>query len=719
MFTCRTDMGPVHKRADRGAVVTKEVNRIMKRSMEYYELSRSEIAQDVLHGVGIGVWNSRQMWCPDPTAITDVLIPTGTLLTFKNLPFFAICRNYTPEELYRLTHGPKVDKRWNIPVVMKAIEWASAETTRLMGNTWQDTYWAPDKLVNRITNNSGFYASGMVQPISVIDFFFYDGEDKEAGWRRCMVFDAWGGYSTYESGVMPEKNSIDSRNDFLYDGRDTVYAEKMSEIIHFEFADLTALAPFTFHGVRSLGHMLYDICHLQNRMENKFSEAVFEQLLQYFRVHSRDDAERALKIQLANRGIIDDSVEFIKAQDRWQPNAPLIGMGMEQNRRIIEQNSSSYTQNQFPKDKTERTAFEVQAQVQAMMTLVSAALQQSYRYKLAEYQECYRRFMIPNSRDPDVREFRVRCLKRGIPEKMLCVEAWDLEPERVMGAGNKTLEMAISKQLMEWRPAFGAEAQQQILHDAVLAITDDAAKARALVPEQQTVSDSAVDAMRAFGSLMVGGEVQWKPNANATETAQVLLGEYGLVVASVNQTGGMATMPQIQGFSNVSKHIQALLQQIGMDKAQQELAKKMADALGKLDNMVKGFVQRLQEQMKSQSQNGDNGKAAELQAKIQSMLITAKAKSENTRESHAQRTAQRQAQFELEQQQRQQQHDLEMQRELQSQQVEDTATDIKTAAEIRRERAVTASDIGHEHAKTAAEIQRDRAKAAAEPKNEP
>jgi hypothetical protein len=307
MFSCRTDMGPVHKRMDRGVVVTKEINRPLKKSMEYFELGRNEIAQDVLHGIGIGVWNSRQMWCPDPTAITDVLIPTGTLLTFKNLPFFGICRNYTPEELYRLTHGPKVDKRWNIPVVMKAIAWAEKETSRLMGNTWQDTYWAPDKLVNRITNNSGFYASGMVQPVSVIDFFFYDCEDDEAGWRRAMIFDAWGGYSTYESGVMPEKNSIDSRNDFLYDGRDTVYAEKMSEIIHFEFADLSPLSPFTYHGVRSLGHMLYDACHLQNRMENKFAETVFEQLMQYFRVHSRDDAERALKIQLANRGIIDDS----------------------------------------------------------------------------------------------------------------------------------------------------------------------------------------------------------------------------------------------------------------------------------------------------------------------------------------------------------------------------------------------------------------------------
>src|SRR6266446_6742180 len=135
-FTVRTDMGPIHKRADRGAVVTKEINRFIKRSMEYYELSRSEIAQDVLHGTGIGVWNTKQFWCPDPTAIVDVLLPINTLLSFKNLPFFAICREYTAEELYRLTHGPKVDKGWNIPVVMEAIQWAEKETQQLIGNNW-------------------------------------------------------------------------------------------------------------------------------------------------------------------------------------------------------------------------------------------------------------------------------------------------------------------------------------------------------------------------------------------------------------------------------------------------------------------------------------------------------------------------------------------------------------------------------------------------------
>ncbi len=697
-FTARTDMGPQHKRADRGAVVTKEVNTPLKHSMEYYELQRSKFAQDILHGIGIGCWNSTQLWCPDPTAICDVLIPDGTLLTFKNLPFFAIAREYTAEELYRLTHGPIVDPGWNIEAVDAAVQWASKETARLMGNRWTEAYWSPEKLGERIRENSGLYASSMVQTISLIDFFFNDVESDNAGWKRRVIFDAWGGYSNYGpvQGV-PDKNLIGERDQWVYNSGDRVYASKMSEIIHFQFADLSPTAPFRYHTVRSLGHMLFDACHLQNRINCAIAESTLETLMQYFRVNSRDDAERALKIELVNRGLIDPSVQFIPASERWQPNAQMIEIGKGQYQRIIDDNSSSYVQNQnFSRDRVEKTAYQVSAEINAMMTLVSAALQQSYKYQLAEYREIFRRFMIPNSRDLDVREFRLRCLKRGVPEKMLCVEAWDLEPERVMGSGNKTLEMAIAQQLMEWRSAFGAEAQQTILHDAVLAITDDAAKARALVPEQQTVSDSKSEAMSAFGTLMTGGEQQWKANSNRMEIAQVLLGEYGLVVSRINAMGGMATLGQVVGLQNVSKHITALIDAIAADPAQQQMVRNMSDALKNLDNLTRGFAQRVQEKM--QSQNGDGGDgAAETKAKVASMLITAQAKAANTRESHAQRTAQRQAQFDMEQKRDDELHALEMQRELARQQTEDTALDLKTAAEIRR----------------------DRAKAAAEPANKP
>ena len=68
-----------------------------------------------------------------PVEVGDILIPSGTLLTFTNLPFFAVYRAYTAAELHRLTRGPKRDPGWNMPVVEKAIKWAEEETSIITG----------------------------------------------------------------------------------------------------------------------------------------------------------------------------------------------------------------------------------------------------------------------------------------------------------------------------------------------------------------------------------------------------------------------------------------------------------------------------------------------------------------------------------------------------------------------------------------------------------
>lgn len=688
-FTARTDMGPVHRRSERGNVVTREVNRLMKRSLPYYETMRSKMALDILHGIGPSCWDGQQRWCPDPLGVGDVFLPSGTLLTFKNLPFIGFYRPYTANELNRLTSGPNVDKGWNLPVVKKAIEWAEKTTAQLMGNQWAE-YWMPDRLAERLKENSGFYASDLVQTIDLIDFFYWSDEGKKAGWRRKIIFDAWGGYSSYAGGTKPDKNLIGERDQFVYDGGDRVYAESLGQIAHWQFADLTATAPFRYHSVRSLGHLLYDACHLQNRMRCSFAEAVFEQLLNYMRVKTSDEAERALKIQLAQRGIIDESVQFLNPAERWQPNAQLIEMGMRQYQSIINSNSAAYVQNtDFSRDKTEKTAFQVRAEIQAMTTLISAALQQAYRYQNFEYEEIFRRFCIPNSRDPDVREFRVRCLKRGVPEKMLVAEAWELEPERIMGAGNKTLEMTIAQQLMEWRGAYAPEAQQEILRQATLSVTDDAALTSTLVPRSPGVSDARHDAMLAFGALMVGGEVQFTPDQNRVELAQTLIGELGLGIKRVMATGGMADADKLAGFQNVLVHIGQLIGQVAQDKPQQELAKKLAEAAGALGNQIKAFAQRLEEAQKEAQQNGDLD--PEAKAKIAATIIGAKVKAQNQSVAHSQRTAQRQVQWEMQQRQKEEEHQLEMRRELQRQQVEDVALDLETSATIKRDRAQAAA----------------------------
>ena len=334
------------------------------------------------------------------------------------------------------------------------------------------------------------------------------------------------------------------------------------------------------------------------------------------------------------------------------------------------------------------------AEVQSTNQMVSATVSQVYEYKRFEDIEIARRFSKINSDDKDVRQFRVNCLKAGVPEEVLDSECWDVTPERAIGAGNKMMEMAITEKLMGVRPMLDPEPQRRVTRDFVLALTGDPARAEQLVPEDPVkVTDSVHDAQITMASLMIGAKVDPMTGINHIETVETLLGELGMLVDRTMQANN-PTPDKIMGFGNVASYIGAHIQMIAQDKNEGERVKEYGDALGKIGNEVKAMAQQMEQAQ--QSQQPQDGEAEKEKVKLQSMQMQAQAKQENTRESHAQRTAQRETQWQMDMKRQQEQHafemekmrqehDLEMKKQLHQTQVDDDATTITTAGELKRQ----------------------------------
>lgn len=689
-FSARSDAGPKHKRQHNNAVVSSTINRTMKQNRYYFEALRSKIAQWVLHGISPGSYDDRYRWRPKPRGIEDVLIPTDTYLDMEDLTEFAIHRSYSIRQLLRMTSGPNVDPGWNMPLVNKCRDWIDKQAGELLGSRW-GAVWSPEKTEERRKQDASMYACDAVPTIDCFDFYFWNDEGKKAGWNRRIILDSWGMPSLDSVGVdgrgkysMHDRKDAYGKGHFLYNSGKRKYADRHSEIIGFQFADLSAVAPFKYHSVRSLGWLLYGICHLQNRLRCQFNRAVLEALMMYMRVKSMDDVERALTVPLNGITFLDESVNFIPPQERWQVNAELAELGMMENAKIITKNSSSYVQNQnFSADRVEKTKFQVMAEVNAMTTLISSALLQAYQYQKYEFQEIFRRFCIPNSRDPEVREARNTILKSVDPE-ILVPEAWDIEPERVMGAGNKTMEMAIAEQLMLMRPAYDPESQRKILREVTLSVTDDPARADDLVPESpMRITDSRYAAELASGALLAGLPVSNKPGLNHVDYVEALLGNLTILVARIEKRGGQTTFDEIGGMMNMADHVRKHILIIGQVEEEVGRAKKYSADLRELVQVIAGYAVQLQEQ--EAEKNGEGQQLdAETQAKIQAILITAKAKSDNMIKSHGARTAQKAIQFEQKLRQDAESHQLDMKKRMAEVQVETAATDIRTAAEIQR-----------------------------------
>ncbi len=729
-FTMTTDMGDPDKRAERSAIVTQAINRPIKKSIENFEYMRSKFGLLTLHGIAPGVWQNEDDWCPLALGVEDVLIPSNTLVGFRNLPFFVLRRSFTGPELQKLTRAGKRDAGWNMDMVGRILEWIDSQTMQLRSTNWPDV-WAPERIAERVKQDGGYYLGDQAPTIDTFDVYGYVETDTESGWVRRIILDSWGAPAQSGGGYTVSRNaSMDSlagdknfpNNDFLFSSGSRKIPE-WRNVLALQLADLSSVAPFRYHSIRSLGFLLYAACHLQNRMRCKFNEAVFEALMMYFRVKSMDDVQRALKLDLINRGFIDDSITPVPASDRFQVNAQLVELGLNSNEAQIDKSAGLFTQQRnFSQDNTEKTRFQVMAELNAGTAMIGAALAQAYQYQTFEDVEIVRRFMRPNSTNIDVLSSRAECLRKGIPEEMLVPEAWEVEHERVVGGGNKTLEMTITQQLMEWRPMFNPEAQNKVLRDAVLSITDDAARAEELVPQQPHISDTIHDTEFTFAAIMSGVQITPKPGLNATEVAGTMLRMMSTKIQTIMQSGGVPKPEELQGLNMCASYTKHWIDLLAEDKSNVEVVKELGDALANLENEIRAFQQRLEEQMKKQAeaaaqQNGQNGGPDPQDVvKAQSQAALAQQKIAQMKDSHAEKTAQRQISFEQKLQQEQQRHQLEMQRLERESQAGLIQGGLEHRATVTREAIETQASLAKESAVAEHEIKLLKARAAAEPK---
>ncbi|MEI7985571.1 MAG: hypothetical protein WCI55_08075 [Armatimonadota bacterium] len=713
LFSIDVDYGPSHKRQEYSSIITKEANRIVKGSLFYMETQRSTIAQNVMHGIAPTSWADSTSWCPRSDGVEDILIPSNTLCSLENLPFFAKFRSYTARELWDKTHGPMVDPGWNIELVESAVKWIDGQAQALLGNSWPEV-WSPEKMEERVKQDGGLYAADAVPTVDVYDFFYWDDSDGRTGWRRKMVLDAWGfpgvGGSIRDiQDIKTDRSRYGmERSQFLYDSeqkQNPVYADKLEHIVHFQFADCSSVGPFRYHSVRSLGFMLYSVCHLENRLRCKFNDAVFESLMQYFRVNNMADAERAMKIDLTDKRPLPDGIQFVRPEERWKVDERLIQMAMQSNQQTISNGSQNFIHSMDSDKMNAKSASETISREAQSASMISAMLNQAYLYKAHQYREICRRLCMSTetSQDTDANKFRSACVRQGVPIEALCEDYFDIEPTKIMGAGNKVLQSAMMDKIMlMYYPKLDPSSQREALRQGLAITIEDYSKAARWVPDQPVSSGSKHDAQLSAGVLLSGLPMDFKQGVNHDEYAQTLLVALQVKVQQIQSRGipitqdeligiqnlaGMSIQGQpVQGGNGIHLHIEVMQNQIPQNikghpdvKSSKEKVKAFADQLSKLMNQVKAMAQQAAEAAKKSAQSPQGGQQIDPkdQAKINAMIMVAKTKAQLASESHAQRTAQRQIQWEMEQKRGHKHHVHEMSKDMDRHNVEILSSHLK------------------------------------------
>lgn len=668
-FTARPDSGPGHKRTAWSQTFSNHANRLLKKERRMRGLIRAQGANTLTFGIGPSNWQNRRGIVPVPIPVGSLMIPSESEIDNfdEDLSYFAIFREWSPSMLWDMTHGPKTDFGWNMDLLEAQWDYIKDEL-RKSPNSVAFQYM-PERIEELMKQDKGYMGTDAVPTCDVWDFYFREAENGK-GWYRRVILDWNIGETNLVSykhgGPRPEsRNKVKGDPAFLYSSGSRKYANSFSEIIHCQFGDCSPYGPVKYHSMRGLGWLMWGVCELQNRLHCKFNEQVFQQLMWFFRTASNQDLVRLKMATFEHMGVIPQGIAFVPASERYVPDEGILNMAFARNRQLMADSSTAFTQGYDKGTEGEgRTATETMAIVNSSQSLASGVLEESYGYQKFLYSEMVRRLCLKRSTDPMAKNFRLSCLQDGIPEEMLDVEKWTIEPEQVIGGGNKTLQMAQVQFLNSIRKNLPPNGQRVIDHISVETATEQPDLAEEIVPlsENQPISDSMHDAQEATGRILRGLPFTLPKFAVFEDYVRVWIHDLAFLIQQALQKGSMVSPDDLAGIQNLGKHIGGCLQIMAKNQDEKPKVKELEDAFQKLMNHLKGFEQRLQAAQKKQAgANGAGGDPKDA-AKAQAIVTMGQTKAKIAENSAASRTRQKEQQFQLSERRKDQQQSADIYR---------------------------------------------------------
>jgi len=628
-FTAKYLEGPQEKREEVGQKFTTIINRKLKKKKlgrRHMYVRKTRNASICLHGIGPLMWMTSSDWLPRYIPLEDLLIPTDTATSFDDLQQFAVNLYMTQGEFFDLYHGP--DKGWNTKMCDQILDALKVPNS---GNTF-DLAQEPEKWQEQFKQNRCFYNSDKVSRVRLRMFLFQDPKDKK--WYRRVILRENPG----------AKMVSDWNQKFVYTS-DRAFADDIDQILHVQYGDCSIVPPLKYHSVRGLGTLLYAPIETSNRLTNTKIQAAFDNAQQLLRIQNPTDRARQQIVQLSPYSVVEDGVTFVKNDERHVPDYRLIESAQAGVRQNMSENSSSFKPDLNDGTSKEMTAFETNARVSSSQEMVGGMLQSVYSQDEPYFEEMVRRGCMKNPTDDDIKDFQRECIKAGIPRECLNADHWEIDIEKVIGAGDQVIAEKKSSLLLSQSQRFDPSSQRRILHTWTATVTDNPDLANELVPmKPPEATEGVLAGESAFGTLMSGGAVSPREGIDQQGYIESLISNMAGVIGKLEQQEQSGVQPELEtleGLDAVQQEINRAIEIFAQNEENKQLVREYMDVLGQLNNMLKKFIQHYQEA------NADtSGIDKEAQAKANSTMMLAQVKAQINQQSAQQKLANNQAKFE-------------------------------------------------------------------------
>jgi hypothetical protein len=698
---CVSPKCPVEKREEMGQKFTTAIMRPLKKNKsgkKHLFVRKTRNASICLHGIGPLMWMKPSDWLPRYIPLEDLLIPTDTTLDLCNLQHFAINLYLTQGEFYDLTHSKTVDKGWNVKFVEQILDALKDPNNKNATN--YNLNEQPEKWQEQFKQNRCFYNSDAVARVKLRMFLFQALDGK---WYRRVVL-------REDPGTKLAQLVENSKDAFVFTSN-VPFADDIDHILHIQFGDCSIVPPLKYHSVRGLGTLLYGPVETSNRLKCQFIQAAFDDLMQLLRISNPTDKIRQQIVQLFPYATVEDGVSFVKGDERHQPNPQISEAAMSMTRQNMSENSASFVQDINDGTSKEMTLGEAQIRANAANVMVGGMLQSMYGQEEYYFEEVVRRFCMKNPTDEVIVAFQKSCKEAGIPEAMVQdPEAWEINIERVIGAGDQTLAQQRTSALLGQSQRFDPTSQRKILNTWTAVMTDNPDLANELVPmKAPEATDGTLEAEDVFATLMEGIPVSMREGIDQQGYVESMIGMMAAKVGKIEemeQQGEVADLDELEGLDTVQQDINKHIELLAQNPENKQMVKQYGDMLGQLNNMVKKFIQHYMEQKQSEMENQNVDQEAMAKANATTMLANVKAGIGE--QNAALKRQQSQAKFEQKMQQDyikhtqklaqdSQNHQLDMRKQIEQLRAELIGGAVRTKAEIAATEAkAEAAPVGAE-----------------------
>lgn len=571
LMTVSTEFGEEQERYFYNRVISEELTRTIRKWPSFASHFMMLVDKFVTHGVGISYFPDALDWRFEVAGFGDFLIPRQTPAAEERIQIAISKQDMPVTELFGFIRDEERAAKlgWNVGAVKKAI--SRATDRGALGATGEF-----EELQREIKNNDLNF-NRKYQHVRIL---------------RALVREFDGSISFY----MLEK---DGDGDFLCK-HPSKFKSTDDAFVFFCYG----IGNGTFHGIRGLGHTLYPLVQLHNRLMCMLADSAMLAGSVMIQPESQKAMDELALNFFGPLAVLSSGSTVVEKAlpDLARNSMPLV---QEVKDRMAE-SGSLFTTGNGQQNEVYQNRLASEAQMEELAGGNSASIDLFYASWDRLIRQMVRRIVSGPKSDPLIAEFHRRLEKLEIPKEALKeLDHDNTYATRAIGAGNPAFRTVGLGRLMQLLPNLDEIGQKRLIYQIVADVVGyQNAAYYAAEPEENRLNVEAKVAEMENILILQGNPIGVNPQELHATHAMIHMEPLREMIEGIER-GAVDPMQALPGMRAMLEHLAGHAEPLAQDPAQIGIYRIVKQTLNNINQIVDNFERAIRAQERAAAEQGE------------------------------------------------------------------------------------------------------------------